>query len=391
MEQPLPLVSIVTPSYNQAPFLRETIESVLAQDYPRVEYIIMDGGSTDGSVDIIRSFADRLAYWTSAPDKGQADAINAGWKRARGEILAYLNSDDTLNPNAVRLSVQALLDEPQAGLSYGACAWINTKSERIGLIESKPFALANMLLQNQLAQPSVFIRRGALERVGMLDESMHYLMDYDLWLRIALHFPFTRAKETLANFRLHDDSKTASQYRYFLNDNLRLLDKAFSDSALPAELASMRPRAENYAYVLTALHCYSLGRSQDGRELMQRYFETQPAPLAYPDDLIALFANHLVHMAPLRERLATSSEVWLDTLFRELPPNALELAHFRSQILAQANIAWGFDAHARGAKTDARKFMLRALEYDPANARNRGVWSVLLKSLKPSAVSMALL
>ena len=380
MSDSSPLVSIVTPSYNQAAFLRETMESVLTQDYPRVEYIVMDGGSTDGSVEIIREYAPRLAYWQSARDAGQADAINQGWQRARGEIVSYLNSDDTLHPHAVRLSVEALQKNPDAGFSYGACAWVNARGERIGLIEAKQFTLADLLLQNRFAQPSVFVRRAALERVGMLDTAMHYLMDYDLWLRLALHFPVARVSEIISNFRLHDDSKTASRYKFFLDDNLRLLDKAFADPAFPNELKSVRTRAENYAFVLTALHCFSLGRTDDGREIMARFFSTQAQPLAYPDDLVALFANHLVHIAPLRQTQNESSQTWLDSILNDLPANAQSLRALRSQILAQANLNWGFAAHKAGNRSGARKFMLRALQYHPAHARNRGVWSVLVKS-----------
>lgn len=380
MPDALPLVTIVTPSFNQAAFLRETIESVLAQDYPRVEYLVMDGGSTDGSVEIIRAYASRLAYWQSERDAGQADAINKGWQRGRGEIVSYLNSDDTLHPAAVRLSVEALSKNPDAGFSYGACAWMDEHSKRTGVIEAKNFTLADLLLQNRFAQPGVFVRRAALERVGMLDVSMHYLMDYDLWLRLALYYPAARVPEIIANFRLHDDSKTASRYKFFLDDNLRLLDKAFADPAFPLELKPMRTRAENYAFVLTALHCYSLGRREDGRELMTRFFETQSEPLAYPQDLVALFANHLVHIAPLRQTRNDSSQEWLDAILNDLPAPAQSMRALRSQILAQANLSWGFAAHKQGNRSNARKFMLRALQYHPAHARNRGVWSVLVKA-----------
>lgn len=385
MVNSLPLVSIVTPSYNQAPFLRSTIESVLAQDYPHVEYIIMDGGSTDGSVEVIRAYADHLAHWQSAPDGGQANAINAGWQRARGEIVAYLNSDDTLQPQAVRLSVQALQENPNAGLSYGSCAWVNEQGQHLGLMEARPFTVQELLLHNRLAQPSVFVRRAALDHVGMLDSLMHHMLDYDLWLRLALHYPVVRVPELISNFRLHDDSKTASQYKLFLKDNLRLLDKAFANPALPPELKSLRPRATNYAHIVAALHCYSLGQREDGREIMERFFETETQPLAYPQDIVALFADHLVHVAPLRDPnfSAASGADWLDARLSELPPNAQALRALRSRILAHAHLEWGFAAHARGDTAVARVHMVRALRYHPTHARNRGVWSVIRRSFLP--------
>ncbi|MCC7165045.1 MAG: glycosyltransferase [Anaerolineae bacterium] len=382
----LPLVSIVTPSFNQAAFLRATIESVLGQSYPRIEYLVMDGGSTDGSVEIIREYSGRLAYWQSAPDEGQATAINAGWRRANGEILAYLNSDDVLTPDAVQLSVQALLNCPEAGLSYGTCVWVNEQGREIGRIEAAPFTLKTLVLQNRLAQPSVFVRRAALDWVGLLDPTMHFLMDYDLWLRIAMHFPVIRIPHILARFRLHDDSKTAQQYRFFLDDNLRLLDKAFRDPAMPRELVGMRPRAENYAFVLTGLHCYSLGRADDGREIFRRLFERCPNASEFADDIVSLFANHLVHLAPLKQAAFSpvQSEEWLDAILNDLPVNAQELTRLRSQVLAQAHVTWGFAAHAGGDKRKARQFMLRAVEYQPSRARNRGVLSVLVQSFRPA-------
>lgn len=381
-----PLVSIVTPSFNQAPFLRATIESVLAQTYPHIEYIVMDGGSTDGSVEIMREYADRLAYWQSAPDEGQASAINAGWARSRGEIVAYLNSDDLLNPDAVRASVDALCANPQAGLSYGACAWINERGQEIGQMEAAVFTPEVLLLQNRLAQPTVFVRRTALDRVGLLDPSLHYLMDYDLWLRIVLNYPVVRISQTLAQFRLHDDSKTAQKYKFFLDDNLRLLDKAFNDPALPPTLVSMRPRAENYAFVLTALHCYSLGRGEDGRNLFERLFAEYPNPLTYAKDFVELFANHLVHLAPLKQAgfSPAQCEGWLDNILNNLPPSARGIVRLRSRILAQTYVSWGFAARAAGQNRLARQCMLRALEYHPGQARNRGVLSVLVRSFSTS-------
>ena len=128
----VPLVSIITPSYNQARYIEATMQSVFMHDYPRIEYIIVDGGSTDGTVDIIRKYENKLAWWVSEKDKGQTDAINKGFARATGDILAWINSDDTYEPGAVSAAVQFLQEHPKVGMVYGDCNFINESGKVIG-------------------------------------------------------------------------------------------------------------------------------------------------------------------------------------------------------------------------------------------------------------------
>lgn len=205
-----PLVSIVTPSYNQADFLEETILSVLAQDYPNWEYIIIDGGSTDGSVDLLRKYENRLAYWVSEPDRGQTDAINKGFAHARGEIFAWINSDDTYEACAVREAVEFLLSHPEIGMVYGDARLIDENGNPLGLFPARQTNYQKLLSGYvHIPQQSSFFRANLWEIVGPLDPTFYFAMDYDLWVRLAKITSLQYYPRIWANFRLHQSGKTS--------------------------------------------------------------------------------------------------------------------------------------------------------------------------------------
>jgi glycosyltransferase involved in cell wall biosynthesis len=208
----LPLVTIVTPSFNQAYFLEATINSVLGQDYPRIEYIIVDGGSTDGSADIIRKYENKLAWWVSEKDKGQTDAINKGFNRANGQILAWLNSDDTYNPGAVSAAVKYLTENPDVAMVYADCDFINEQGSVIGKFKSAQTDYRKLREGYvHIPQQTMFFRAKYWQELGPLDPSFYFAMDYDLWTRIAARAPIKYlAGQTWANFRLHTSGKTTS-------------------------------------------------------------------------------------------------------------------------------------------------------------------------------------
>ena len=204
-------VSIVMPSYNQAPFLREAIDSVLAEPYPDLELLVMDGGSTDGSVEILQGYGERI-IWESARDRGQADAINKGFRRASGDILAWLNSDDRYVPGAIALAAAALHGDPAAGMVYGEGEIIDREGKLLGRFgATQTFDLWTLVhVSDYIMQPTVFMRADVLREVGGLDESLHFGLDWDLWIRIASRRKVLYLPEPLAQTREYTDTKTST-------------------------------------------------------------------------------------------------------------------------------------------------------------------------------------
>ena len=206
-----PLVTIVTPSFNQARFIRATIDSVLSQDYPHIEYIVMDGGSADETTAIAAEYASRLTF-ISEKDRGKSHAINKGFQMARGTIVAWLNSEDTLLPGAVARAVKALTARPKAGAVYGGGYRIDVDGNIKGEFPlTEPFNLWKLTyMVDYILQQSVFFRRVALEQIGFLDENLHWGMDWDVLLRLGKKFGLAYTPALLGCLREHDDSKTSS-------------------------------------------------------------------------------------------------------------------------------------------------------------------------------------
>ena len=206
-----PKISIVTPSYNQGQFLEETIQSVLGQCYPNLEYIIMDGGSTDNSVEIIKKYEKHLAYWTSEKDGGQSAAINTGFKRATGEILGWLNSDDMYLPGALQY-IATCLDPAKTQIVFGNCMHIRegstqaSGSDVAAVQKSLPLYIADYVIQ-----PSAFWTRRTWESVGELDQNMHFGFDWEWFLRAEqMNVSLTPLKKYLSIYRMHEAHKTGS-------------------------------------------------------------------------------------------------------------------------------------------------------------------------------------
>ncbi|MFN0084286.1 MAG: glycosyltransferase family 2 protein [Blastocatellia bacterium] len=211
MEPSLPKISIITPSFNQARFLERTICSVLDQGYPNLEHIVIDGGSTDGSVEILRRYADRLAYWVSEPDGGQSHALNKGFARATGEIFGWLNSDDVYCPGALAQAGRRFAEDRALDLFYGGLYLIDAEDRLLDAHWAGPCNPRYTLhVGLDIHQQALFWRRELMDRVGGIDETMNFSMDVDLIMRLLLHGRAARTRDYLGMFRVHDEAKTAT-------------------------------------------------------------------------------------------------------------------------------------------------------------------------------------
>jgi glycosyltransferase involved in cell wall biosynthesis len=261
-----PRVSIVIPSFNQAQFLEAALQSVFNQDYPALEVIVIDGGSTDGSRALIERCAARLAHWESQPDRGQAHAINKGLQRATGELLGWLNSDDVLAPGAVRRALDVFERHPSVDVVYGRLERIDAQGRPAPTPrlpkDRLTFGKAHVIGESIVNQPGALWRRRAMDRArfpaGPLDERLRYALDYDFWIRLALAGAvFERLPEVAARFRLHPASKTVGQTAAMAEEQLGVLERLLAAPDLPARLGlapQQVARQANQARARIALH-----------------------------------------------------------------------------------------------------------------------------------------
>jgi glycosyltransferase involved in cell wall biosynthesis len=235
-----PKVSIVTPSYQQAAFLEQTMRSVLEQDYPNIEYLVIDGGSTDGSVEIIQHYAGRLAYWMTERDSGQAEAINKGFRRATGDIVAWVNSDDYYLSGAVRQAVAALEANPELGFVYADVLAVDGEGRQVNRMRYGDWGLDGLLSFRMIGQPSVFMRRSVLNQAGLLRDDMGYLLDHDLWLRMAARAPVKYVPEMWSAARYHTAAKNVAQTEKFCQEAYRVAENLPSDPLLAEPYQRLR-------------------------------------------------------------------------------------------------------------------------------------------------------
>ena len=252
----LPLVSIVTPSFNQGEFIEATIQSVLAQDYPNIEYIVIDGASTDATVNVLQRYAEKIS-WISEPDRGQSDAINKGFLRARGDILAWMCSDDLYEPDTVSQVIEHFRQHGTTDMVYGECQYIDSQGQPIGKYPSSEFDISSLLPFCFIPQPTVFMRRSLLDCVGMVDADLQYAMDLDLWARVAMSGRIDFMPQVLARYRLHDGTKTVSSSSAVEREGIRVRERYLGDPNFRKCLGASSRRVAGIVYLkAAAFHFY---------------------------------------------------------------------------------------------------------------------------------------
>ncbi|MEW6085638.1 MAG: glycosyltransferase family 2 protein [Chloroflexota bacterium] len=297
------LVSIITPSFNQARYLERTIRSVLEQDYPRIEYIVVDGASADGSVEIVKKYADKLAWWVSESDSGQADAVNKGLARAKGEILAWLNSDDYYLPGAVSAAVKVFAEHPDVLLVYGNMLAVDDNDKPFNALNYRQLTLQDLLCFQIIGQPAVFFRRSALEKAGVLDSTFHFLLDHHLWIRIAQHGKILHVNQTWAAARYHAEAKNRAQAAEFGREAFRILDWAKSQPGLGEAIRPVERRARASAHRVDARYLLDAGQSVSALKAWTRAFIIHPPTAIARSNIFASALLNLLGLNRLRESI----------------------------------------------------------------------------------------
>jgi hypothetical protein len=375
-ETNLPAIGVVTPSFQQAAFLEETIRSVLLQGYPKLNYVIMDGGSTDGSTDIIKKYAPWLTDWVSEPDGGQAAAIAKGFQRVGGDVLAWLNSDDVLAPGAVWRAVAVFRQNPRAVLVYGNTDEIDRDGAPLGRAKYVRQADRQYLVHeaNVIAQPSAFFQRAAYEAVGGLDTDLYWTMDYDLWVRLAGLGPIVYIPETLSKLRIYPEAKTSRGMPGMFDEFRRVGDRYggygqlkqlswMVPTLLPKAMAALRRGdLENSAAWLTAVIANDPSWRSESRLAERLAGETWRVIGETSVD-----ANTaLQQVRDLCQRLPQ----------KHISPKALE-----RRVMGLLYQALAFRSYGELNFGKSLRYSASAISQSYGQAVNRGLWSITLRSM----------
>ncbi len=295
------LVTVVTPSYNQAAFVEQTIRSVLEQDHRELEYFVIDGGSTDGSVDVIKCYADRLTGWESEKDNGQAEAINKGMKQAHGEIVAWLNSDDTFLPGAITGAVQAFASHPQAALVYGDTRAVDGKNRMLNISHYRQLSLEDLLCFEIIGQPAVFMRRSAYEAAGGLDTSYHFMLDHQLWIKLAQQGEMVHVDQLWASARYHPGAKNRAQATGFASEAFRLLEWVEAQPELAPALKRVERRARASVQRVNTRYLLDDGQPWPALQAWVRAFLIHPPTALRRMNLLGSALLNLLGLGAVRE------------------------------------------------------------------------------------------
>ena len=290
----------MTPSYNQANYLEQTIRSVLGQDYARIEYIVVDGKSTDNSVEIIKKYAGRLAWWVSEKDSGQGEAINKGFGHANGEILAWLNSDDYYLPGTISAAVKVFEENPDVVMVYGDMLAVDEHGQTINVLKYKQLSFQDLLCFQIIGQPSVFFRREVLESAGKLDTTFHFLLDHHLWIRIAQEGRILYIPQMWSAARYHAEAKNRAKAAEFGREAFRILEWAKSQPGLAEAVSGVERRARASANRVDARYLLDGGQPWSAlKAWMRAFFIHPPTALARLNIFVSALLN-LLGLSTLR-------------------------------------------------------------------------------------------
>jgi glycosyltransferase involved in cell wall biosynthesis len=272
-----PRITVVTPSFNQGQFLEETIRSVLMQGYPNLEYIVVDGGSTDSSIDVIKQYEPWITYWVSEKDDGQTHAITKGFAGATGQILAWLNSDDVYKPGALLTVAECFRTHPGLAIAYGSCEVIDAGSRCQAIHVPRDFELRSLLKSNYIAQPATFFSHDLYDRVG-LNVGRHYAFDYELWVKAAVQGQrFVRVPGLpLAGFRVWEQSKSETSYERFIEETSEIVAEVWGGDTVPAPVQPLRNLALASGWRFAALGYWRSGQGEKARYCLRRVFKLWP-------------------------------------------------------------------------------------------------------------------